>query len=103
MGARSGKPTLSIYDKTTKELLTNIRFYLTDSASTNYFEKGPLLHELTKISKEPVQQASASQPEQPAPVQQPPEQQEPQPEQPAQQTPDELDQIKRNAGIQQPA
>jgi hypothetical protein len=113
MGARSGKPTLSIYDKTTKELLTNIRFYLTDSASTNYFEKGPLLHELTKISKEPVQQALASQPEQPAPVQQPPEQpapvqqppeqQEPQPEQPVQQTPDELEQIKRNAGIQQPA
>jgi hypothetical protein len=57
IGARSNKPTIHIYDAhdpTGKGLLTNIRFYLTEKASTNYFEKGPLLHELTRIEKKPA-------------------------------------------------
>ena len=29
-----------------------MRFYLSESASTNYWEKGPLLHELTRIVKD---------------------------------------------------
>jgi hypothetical protein len=112
VGPRSGKPIIYIYDKNSLKVLTAIRFYLTAKAATSYFEKGELLHELTRLEKVklPVakpEQPAAVQPEQP--VQQPvapqqvPVQQEPQPEQPAQQTPDELDQIKRNAGIQQPA
>jgi hypothetical protein len=32
-------------------MLTSIRFYLTSKASTNYFEKGPLLHKLTMVMK----------------------------------------------------
>ena len=58
IGPRSGKPTLHIYDAhnpTGEGLLTNIRFYLTEKASTNYFEKGPLLHELTKVEKSPFE------------------------------------------------
>jgi hypothetical protein len=56
IGARSNKPTIHIYDAhdpSGKGLLTNIRFYLTEKASTNYFEKGPLLHELTRVEKKP--------------------------------------------------
>ena len=56
IGPRSGKPTIHIYDAhnpTGQGLLTNIRFYLTEKASTNYFEKGPLLHELTRVEKKP--------------------------------------------------
>jgi hypothetical protein len=52
----------------------------------------------TPAAAHPVQQPVAPQQ---VPVQNP--QVAPQPEQPVQQTPDELDQIKRNAGIQQPA
>jgi hypothetical protein len=61
IGARSGKPTLFIYDKNSNSVLTAIRFYLTDKASTNYFEKGELLDVLTRVEKvrtapQPVQQ-----------------------------------------------
>jgi hypothetical protein len=51
IGDRSSKPSIFIYDKNSNEILTVIRFYLTDTASTNYFEKGPLLHKLTLITK----------------------------------------------------
>lgn len=51
MGSRSGKPSIEIFDSTSNKVLTSIRFYLTSKGSTNYFEKGPLLHELTMITK----------------------------------------------------
>jgi hypothetical protein len=51
LGGRSGKPSVEIFDSTTNEMLTSIRFYLTSKASTNYFEKGPLLHKLTMVMK----------------------------------------------------
>ena len=51
LGGRSGKPSVEIFDVNTNELLTSIRFYLTSKASTNYFEKGPLLHKLTMVTK----------------------------------------------------
>jgi len=51
LGGRSGKPSVEIFDATTNEILTSIRFYLTSKASTNYFEKGPLLHKLTMVMK----------------------------------------------------
>jgi len=59
IGARSGKPNLEIFDKTSGRILTKIRFYLTEKAATSYFEKGELLHDLTKIvkTKQPVDQA----------------------------------------------
>ena len=52
VGPRSGKPSIEIFDRNSGELLTAVRFYLSESASTNYWEKGPLLHELTRIVKE---------------------------------------------------
>jgi hypothetical protein len=52
VGPRSGKPSIEIYDRNSGELLTAVRFYLSESASTNYWEKGPLLHELTRIVKD---------------------------------------------------
>lgn len=52
IGPRSGKPSIEIYDRNSGELLTAVRFYLSESASTNYWEKGPLLHELTRIVKD---------------------------------------------------
>lgn len=52
IGPRSGKPSIEIFDRNSGELLTAVRFYLSDTASTNYWEKGPLLHELTRIVKE---------------------------------------------------
>lgn len=52
VGPRSGKPSIEIYDRNSGELLTAVRFYLSESASTNYWEKGPLLHELTRIIKD---------------------------------------------------
>jgi hypothetical protein len=57
IGNRSGKPSIEIYDKTSGELLTAVRFYLSSSASTNYWEKGPLLHDLTRIVKNKVDPA----------------------------------------------
>jgi hypothetical protein len=51
VGARSGKPNIEIFDKTSGRILTKIRFYLTEKAATSYFEKGDLLHELTRIIK----------------------------------------------------
>jgi hypothetical protein len=68
IGARSGKPTLYIYDKTSNSVLTAIRFYLTEKASTNYFEKGELLDVLTRVEKArpAVQQPVQQQVQQPA-------------------------------------
>jgi hypothetical protein len=72
VGPRSGKPIIYIYDKNSKSVLTAIRFYLTEKASTSYFEKGDLLHDLTKIEKvkAPVPQPApiAPQPVPPQPV-----------------------------------
>lgn len=69
MGPRSGKPTIFIYDRKSNAILTAIRFYLTDIASTNYLEKGELLDTLTRVEKvrsapQPVQQP-ATPPKQP--------------------------------------
>jgi hypothetical protein len=70
IGARSGKPTLYIYDKNSNSVLTAIRFYLTEKASTNYFEKGELLDMLTRVEKvrPAVQQPVQPQVQQPAPA-----------------------------------
>jgi hypothetical protein len=73
LGGRSGKPSVEIFDSTTNEILTSIRFYLTSKASTNYFEKGPLLHKLTMVMKtkspapvEPAQSPQENPAQQPA-------------------------------------
>lgn len=50
-GRSSGKPYLEIYDVNSGEILTSVRYYQGLKASTNYFEKGPLLHKLTMINK----------------------------------------------------
>ena len=47
----SGKPTIFIYDTKSNAILTAIRFYLTEKASTNYLEKGELLDVLTRVEK----------------------------------------------------
>ena len=52
IGPRSGKPSIEIIDNNSGELLTAIRFYKGETSSTNYWEKGPLLHELTRIVKD---------------------------------------------------
>jgi hypothetical protein len=53
-GKYSGKPSLEIYDTNSGEILTAVRYYQGLKASTNYFEKGPLLHRLTMVSKNKV-------------------------------------------------
>lgn len=65
VGVRSGKPTLYIYDRTSNQVLTAIRFYLTEKASTNYFEKGELLDVLTRVEKARPVQPTAQQPIEP--------------------------------------
>lgn len=50
-GKTSGKPYLEIYDVNSGEVLTAVRYYQGLKASTNYFEKGPLLHRLTMITR----------------------------------------------------
>jgi hypothetical protein len=62
LGGRSGKPSVEIFDINTNELLTSVRFYLTSKASTNYFEKGPLLHKLTMVMKTKPPQENPSTP-----------------------------------------
>jgi hypothetical protein len=61
-GRSSGKPYLEIYDVNSGEVLTSIRYYQGLKASTNYFEKGPLLHRLTMVTKSEPKPVS-SQPE----------------------------------------
>lgn len=51
IGPRSGKPSIEIVDRNSGEVLTAIRYFQGSDKSSNYFEKGPLLHELTKITK----------------------------------------------------
>jgi hypothetical protein len=50
---RSGYPTISIFDASTKQVLTKIRYFSTKTGdkSAHVFEKGPLLHDLTKVVK----------------------------------------------------
>jgi hypothetical protein len=50
---RSGYPTISIFDANSKQVLTKIRYFSTKTGdkSAHVFEKGPLLHELTKVVK----------------------------------------------------
>ena len=62
IGPKSGKPSIVIYDRASGDTLTAIRYFQGGEKSSNYFEKGPLLHELTKIVKAasaPGQQAQA--------------------------------------------
>jgi hypothetical protein len=54
LGPRSGLPYILIYNKKDPSrhgILTKIRFYLTKTAATSYFDKGTLLHNLTRIDK----------------------------------------------------
>jgi hypothetical protein len=50
---RSGYPTITIYDKTSKKYLVKIRYFSTklEDKTAHVFEKGPLLHDLTMIIK----------------------------------------------------
>jgi hypothetical protein len=64
IGPRSGKPSIEIYDVASGELLTAIRYYLTEKASTNYFEQGPLLYKLSQIVKQRKETPSTDQPPQ---------------------------------------
>lgn len=59
IGPRSGKPSIVIYDRTSGDTLTAIRYFQGGEKSSNYFEKGPLLHELTRIVKKANQTQSA--------------------------------------------
>jgi hypothetical protein len=51
IGKRSGKPSILIKDITSGDLLTEIRFQMGTDKASNYFIKGPLMTELTKIEK----------------------------------------------------
>ena len=54
LGPRSGLPYILIYNKKDPSrhgILTKIRFYLTKTAATSYFDKGTLLHNLTRVDK----------------------------------------------------
>ena len=51
IGKRSGKPSILIKDVTSGDLLTEIRFQMGTDKASNYFIKGPLMTELTKIEK----------------------------------------------------
>jgi hypothetical protein len=51
IGKRSGKPSILIKDITSGQLLTEIRFQMGTDKASNYFIKGPLMTELTKIEK----------------------------------------------------
>jgi hypothetical protein len=51
VGKRSLKPSLMIKDITSGQLLTEIRFQMGTDKASNYFIKGPLMTELTKIEK----------------------------------------------------
>jgi len=78
LGPRNGLPYIHIYDKndpTKTGLLTSIRFYLTKTAATSVFDKGTLLHNLTRIDKTTIpkdsqQQATPVAAQQQAPAQQ---------------------------------
>lgn len=50
---RTGYPTITIFDSSTKQVLTKIRYFSTKTGdkSAHVFEKGPLLHDLTKVVK----------------------------------------------------
>jgi hypothetical protein len=48
-----GIPKISIFDKNNpKNVLTNVRLYVGKDKASNYFEKGPLLNELTRVEKQ---------------------------------------------------
>lgn len=122
VSAKAGRPRIWIYDVKSGKVLTVIRFFLSQDKASSYFEKGELLQELTLITRAPrVPQAnpSTTQPAKaapaPAPIQ-PEPQVAPQAGMPSGMTdapvynpsiaperseekPDELDTIKRNAGI----
>lgn len=51
---RSGYPTITITDKTSGKILVKIRYFSTKlgDKSAHVFEKGPLLHDLTMLSKD---------------------------------------------------
>lgn len=51
IGKRSGKPSILLKDITSGQLLTEIRFQMGTDKASNYFIKGPLMTELTKIEK----------------------------------------------------
>jgi len=53
VGPRSGLPSIVIFDKASKLTLVSIRFFSTQTGdkTAHVFEKGPLLHSLTKIEK----------------------------------------------------
>jgi hypothetical protein len=51
VGKRSGKPSILIKDITSGQLLTEIRFQMGTDKASNYFVKGPLMSDLTKIEK----------------------------------------------------
>jgi len=51
VGKKSLKPSILIKDITSGQLLTEIRFQMGTEKASNYFVKGPLMTELTKIEK----------------------------------------------------
>jgi len=59
IGKRSGKPSILIKDITSGQLLTEIRFQKGTDKASNYFIKGPLMTELTKIEKHKQNPGSA--------------------------------------------
>jgi hypothetical protein len=59
IGKRSGKPSILIKDVTSGDLLTEIRFQMGTDKASNYFIKGPLMTELTKIEKHKQNAGSA--------------------------------------------
>ncbi len=63
---RSGYPTITIFDEGTKQVLTKIRYFSTKTGdkSAHVFEKGPLLHELTKVVKNKTPKATTAEPQQ---------------------------------------
>ena len=62
IGPRSGKPSIIISDRSSGKVLTAIRYFQSGDKSSNYFEKGPLLHDLTKIAKYTQQPAKPAAP-----------------------------------------
>lgn len=69
---RSGYPTITISDQTTGKILVKIRYFSTKlgDKSAHVFEKGPLLHELTMLSKDKskIRKADAIEPKPELPV-----------------------------------
>jgi len=118
---QAGRPRIWIYDVKSGKVLTLIRFFLSQDKASSYFEKGELLQELTLISRAPrlpqanpstTQAATAPAPAEPqaAPQAEPqvgvpsgmtpaPSANAPFTPERSEEQPDELNTIRKNAGI----